>query len=405
MNILVVTQYFWPENFRVNDLVEDFIARGHAVTVLTGQPNYPVGSFFDGYGWCGPREETYKGARILRVPMVARGRRRPLRMLANYLSFAFAACAAVWFRLPRAEKFDAIFVFQVSPITVGIPAAAARHKFKAPVFFWVLDLWPQTLSAVGVVRHTLLLRVVEALVRWVYRRCDRILVASRTFIPEVMRYGPQEKAIHYFPNWGEPIFDQPLSQPETRLNPSSGTRFLYAGNIGDAQDFPTLLNALEQLKDRADIHWTIVGDGCKAPWLAKEVARRGLGRTVTLIGQQPLESMPGYFAAADVLFLSLRPDPVFERTVPGKLQSYLASGRPVLAMLDGEGAKVLEESGAGMVVPAGNAAALMRAIESFAVLPKSQLAQMQTHARAYYEQHFARERVLSQLEAWMKEPT
>lgn len=404
MKILVVTQYFWPENFRVNDLVEELVARGHAVTVLTGQPNYPAGTFFDGYGWLGPREESYKSARVMRVPMAARGKRSALRMVMNYFSFAALASAAVWLRLSRNEHFDIIFVFEISPITVGIPAVVARSKFKAPMLFWVLDLWPETLSAVGAVRHPLALRAVGALVRWIYRRCERILVASRAYKAEVVRYGGLEQNIRYFPNWGETMFDQPqpMSSESIQSLPA-GKRFLYAGNVGEAQDFPALLNALEQLKERRDIQWIIIGDGRMKPWLSEQISTRGLTHMVTLIDQQPLEKMPAYFAAADMLFLALRADPVFEKTIPGKLQSYLASGKPVLAMLDGEGARVLEESGAGMAVPAGNSAALMHAIETMAALPEETLSVMRKNARRYYEEHFARDYVLSQLEGWIKE--
>lgn len=404
MNILVVTQYFWPENFRVNDLVEDFIGRGHSVTVLTGQPNYPAGQFYHGYGWRGPCEENYKGAEILRVKMVARGKREPWRMVMNYLSFALFATLAVWFRIPKDKKFDTIFVFEISPITVGIPAAAARKKFNAPILFWVLDLWPETLSAVGAVKHPLALRMVGALVRWIYQRCDRILVASRAYTPEVVRYGGKEEDIRYFPNWGEPMFDTPRTIDSQELPTfPRGLKILYAGNIGEAQDFGAVLSAAEKLKENTTIQWVIVGDGRMAPWLKEEVARRGLGANVILIGQQPLEKMPAYFAVADVLFLSLRADPVFAKTIPGKLQSYLASGKPVLAMLDGEGGKVLEESGAGLAVPAGNASALAGAVGQFAAVDAKTIGEMGANARRYYEAHFARAHVLGELESWMKE--
>lgn len=406
MNILVVTQYFWPENFRVNDLVEDFVARGHNVTVLTGQPNYPGGKFFSGYGWLGPREETYKGARVLRVPLVARGVNQRIRLCLNYLSFVVFGTLAVWLRLPRSKQFDTIFVFEISPVTVGIPAIAARAKFKAPIFFWVLDLWPGTLEAVGAVKSRRVLHWVEILVRWIYQHCARILIPSHGFEAEILRCGGRADQLRYLPNWGEPMFDQAQPIQSQHLpNLPVGKRFLYAGNIGEAQDFPTLLDAIEQLKERTDIQWIIIGDGRMAPWVRQEVSRRGLTPIVTLIGQQPLDTMPAYFAAADVLFLALKSDPVFEKTIPGKLQSYLASGKPVLAMLDGEGARVLEESQAGVSVPAGNSAALMHAIEAFAAMPPSALLDMQTKARHYYEAHFARNHVLSQLESWMKELT
>lgn len=404
MNILVISQYFWPENFRVNDLVEDLLARGHTVTVLTGQPNYPAGSFFEGYGWFGPREETFRGARVLRVPLVARGKRGVLRMVANYLSFALFATLAAWARLPKKAAFDRIFVFEISPVTVGIPAVFARRKFKAPMLFWVLDLWPETLSAVGAVTHPFFLKCVGVLVRWIYTHCDRILVASRAYTREVERYGGVSDTIRYFPNWGEPMFDTPAPIAQVDIPPMpAGIKILYAGNIGDAQDFQTVLDAAEQLKDHRHIHWVLVGDGRMAPWVNADAAKRGLSENITMLGQQPLEKMPAYFAAADVLFLSLKGNPVFAKTIPGKLQSYLAAGKPVLAMLDGEGARVLEESGAGIASPAGDANALANAVLKLTQMSQAERELLGTHGRHYYEAHFARNHVLSQLESWMKE--
>lgn len=405
MKVLVITQYFWPENFRVNDLVSGLVARGYQVTVLTGQPNYPKGTFFAGYGWRGPRQESIFGADVIRVPLTPRADGGALRLLLNYVSFMLAACWGVLFRLPLDKYFDAIFVFEPSPITVGIPAALARWRYRAPVLFWVLDLWPESLVAVGAVRSQLLLRWVEALVRWVYRRCDRVLVSSRAFVPEVVRHGVPEVIVRYFPNWGEAIFESlPVSGEVADLQKfPPGFRILFAGNIGAAQDFPAILDAATRLKARSDVQWLFVGDGRMASWARAEVASRGLEHTVYFLGQYPLEAMPRFFAAADALLLSLKPDPIFARTVPGKLQSYLAAGRPVLAMLDGEGARIVAESGAGFQCVAGDSDALAETVERLAAMPVGELAQMGRNGREYYLEHFERERVFDHLEAWFAE--
>lgn len=405
MRLLFVTQYFEPENFRVNDLVAGFIARGHQVTVLTGQPNYPEGKFFAGYGWRGPCQESIFGADVIRVQLIPRGNGSALRLLLNYVSFALSACWGVLFRLPSGRCFDAIFVFEPSPITVGIPAALARWRYRAPVLFWVLDLWPESLVAVKAVRSPFLLQCVEALVRWIYRRCDRVLVPSRAFVPEVVRHGVPQAAVRYLPNWGEAVFES-LPAPGDIANLQrfpAGFRILFAGNVGAAQDFPRILDAAMHLKARSDVQWLILGDGRIAAWARAEVVSRGLEHTVYFLGQRPLEEMPGYFAAADALLLSLRPDPIFARTVPGKLQSYLAAGRPVLAMLDGEGAHIVLEADAGFCCAAGDSDALAAAVVRLAAMPERDRLRMGSNGRKYFLEHFARERIFDQLEGWFAE--
>ncbi|MDO8970047.1 MAG: glycosyltransferase family 4 protein, partial [Saprospiraceae bacterium] len=307
MKLLVVSQYFWPENFRINDLVADMAARGHEVTVLTGKPNYPSGRLFPGYGWAWPCSENYQGARVIRVSLVPRGAAGAVRLALNYLSFALFGALGVWLRLRG--KFDAIFVFEVSPITVGIPAIVASRRFNAPILFWVLDLWPESLTAAGGVRSPRILRAVDRLVKWTYRNCSRVLVQSRAFVPEIKRHGVSDSNILYFPSWGESLF-QPLQQADTTLLPPlpAGFKVLFAGNVGEAQDFPAVLKAAEHLRDRTDIHWLIVGDGRMAAWAKVEVERRGLSQ-VHFLGRHPLEAMPHFYAAADALLLPLKREP------------------------------------------------------------------------------------------------
>lgn len=400
MRLLVVSQYFWPENFRINDLVADMTTRGHEVTVLTGQPNYPAGRFFPGYGWGRVRTENYQGARVIRVLLVPRGAAGAIRLALNYLSFAVFGAFGAWLRLRG--KFDAIFVFEVSPITVGIPAIVASRRFNAPILFWVLDLWPESLTAAGGVCSPRVLRAVDHLVRWIYRNCARVLVQSRAFIPEIARHGMPPSGILYFPSWGEPLF-QPLQQANATLLPPlpEGFKILFAGNIGEAQDLPAVLKAAELLRERTDIQWLIVGDGRMAAWAKAEVRRRGLSQ-VHFLGRHPLESMPHFYAAADALLLPLKREPIFALTIPGKLQSYLACARPILAMLDGEGARIVQESGAGLTCPAGDAEGLASQVLQLAAMPDAERRAMGQNGRQYYETNFDRTRLFDQLETWLE---
>lgn len=399
MKLLVVTQYFAPENFRINDLVAGLSARGHEVTVLTGQPNYPSGRFFPGYGWRGPRREQLHGATIVRVPLAPRGRGTALRLVLNYLSFAFFASLAALFR--PAQRYDAIFVFEPSPITVCLPAVFASLRSRAPIILWVLDLWPESLAATGAVRSPALLRLVGRGVRWLYARCALVLVQSRAFFSSVQAHGVPAQRIRYFPNWIEPEYGDSASANGLAGDPGRFT-IVYAGNIGVAQDFPAILDAAGRAVQQLPLlRFVIAGDGRMAAWTREEVARRGLGANFVFLGQLPASAMPGLFASADALLVALRPDPAFAATIPGKVQSYLSSGRPLLGMLDGEGARVIAESGAGFAAPAGNAPELAEAIIRLAGTDPAQRTQMGQQAREYAEREFGRELLFNRLETWL----
>lgn len=402
MRILVVSQVFWPENFRINDLATELAARGHDVTVLTGVPNYPEGSVFDEYAK-NPRAFNHlKGVEIVRVPIVTRGSSRP-RLMLNYLTFAASAAAMGAWKLRR-RRFDAIFVFEPSPVTVGIPAVVLRAIKKAPIAFWVLDLWPETLEAVGAVRSPLGLRMVGRVVSFIYARCDLILAQSKSFIPRIAKYCKPNARIAYFPSWAEPLFDRASSGPAAEVPLLPGAfKVMFAGNIGVAQDFPTILAAAERLKQHRSIRWLIVGDGRMGDWVRQEVARRGLQETVLMLGRYPVERMPSFYLHADALLVSLRDEPIFAMTIPGKLQSYLAAGIPVIAMLNGEGADVVERHQCGLTCSAGDADGLAAAVLKLAASSADERLQMGQNGRRGSEEEFDRTRLMTQLEAWLLE--
>ena len=400
MRILIVSQYFHPENFRVNDLAIWLVNRGHEVTVLTGIPNYPSGRFFSGYGLYKRRHETWQGVEIIRVPLVPRGKGGGLRLAVNYISFAFIASLLGMLRLRK--DYDVIFVHEPSPITVGIPAIVMSKRMQAPILFWVLDLWPESVTATGVVRAPWALGMLTRLTRWIYGHCEKVLVASRAFIPRVKAMGVADDRIAYFPNWAEEVFIPNTAAESPAILPS-GFRVMFAGNIGVAQDFPAILDAAERLKGYSDIQWIVLGDGRMAGWVREEVARREIGATVHLIGSYPPELMPRFFAHADAMLVSLKPDPVFSLTVPAKLQAYMACGRPIIAMLDGEGARIVTEAGAGVTCPAGDGQALAEAVLSMSRLPSKTRAVMSRQAHAYSIANFEREGIFCRLEEWMSQ--
>jgi glycosyltransferase involved in cell wall biosynthesis len=404
MRILIVSQYFWPENFRINDLAAELVARGNEVTVLTGTPNYPDGRVFTEFSRNPGAFSRFAGVAIERIPFLPRGR-SGMRLALNYLVYVLSGLTFGLWRL-RGRAFDAIFVYQVSPITQALPALALRRLKKAPLFIWVLDLWPETLLAVGVLRSPRLLGWIGRLVAFVYRRCDRILVQSRGFIDNVVRYGGDRDRIRYFPGWAEPLFAGKPEDvaPAPEFAPFRDTfNVLFAGNIGDAQDFPAILDAAAVLRNRADIRLLVAGDGRAVPYVRSEIASRGLEDRVVLLGRFPIERMPSFFRAADALLVSLRKEPVFSLTIPSKVQSYLGAGKPILGMLDGEGARVIDEAGAGLVVPAGDGVGLAARISELVAMPHNERQAMGTRGRAYCRREFDRVTLIDNFEGWMKE--
>lgn len=402
MRILVVSQYFWPENFRVNDLVKEWVQRGHEVTVLTGRPNYPLGKVFEAYQEQPSAFSKYEGAEVVRVPMLPRGT-GSLRLILNYMSFVLGACIFGLWQL-RGKLVDVIFVFEPSPVTVGLPAVCLGRVKKAPVVFWVLDLWPETLAAIGVVRSPLILGWVGRMVRFIYNHCTLVLGQSRRFLCSIAKYCDDKAKIRYFPSWAEEVFTDACIQPAPEAPEwTDGFTVVFAGNIGEAQDMPAVLDAAERLKDNACIRWIVVGDGRKSDWLRYEVARRGLDKQVLLPGRFQVERMPSFYAHADALMVSLKRDPVFSMTIPGKVQSYLMSGIPLLGMLDGEGAAIIREANAGLTCDAGDSAGLAQAVLTLAAMPPEKRRELGLNGRKYAQQEFGRAQLMGYLEAMLAE--
>lgn len=402
MKILIVSQYFWPENFRINDLAQELVQRGHSVTVLTGVPNYPAGRVFEAYRQNPGVFGRYSGASVQRVPMLARGQ-GAVRLFLNYLSFVIGACFWGPWRL-RGQRVDVIFVYEPSPVTVGLPAILLGRIKLAPVVFWALDLWPETLAAIGVVRSPKVLSWIGRMVRFIYNRCTLVLGQSRGFLESIAKYCVDARKIRYFPSWAEEVFDNQDLVPAPEVPVEDGVfNILFAGNIGEAQDLPAVLAAAELLRKNDAIRWLIVGDGRKSEWLQQEVARRGLQSNVLLLGRFPVERMPAFYARADALLVSLKKDPVFSMTIPGKVQSYLRAGVPLIGMLDGEGAKVITEANAGLVCAAGDSGGLAAAVLEMAAMSGEYRDQLGVNGRAFAHKEFGRSQLMDRLEVLLRE--
>ena len=403
MKVLIVSQYFWPENFRINDLAEEFFQRGHTVTVMTGMPNYPSGKLFPGYSIFGPWSNSLNGIKIYRVPVLTRGSGGHFRLFLNYVSFVVFASFGLFLRCRR--SFDVVFVYEPSPITVAIPAIFLKFLTRSPIILWVLDLWPESLSATGAIRSKNSLLLIKKMVQFIYRNCDKILIQSQAFHSSVQDLSVPSEKILYFPSWAESVFEAGTSKiglPETLMLPR-GFCVLFAGNIGVAQDFPSILDAAERLKDYSDIHWVIVGNGRQFLWVQNEIKRRNLSGCVHLLGQYPLDLMPALYSSADALLVTLRRDPIFALTIPGKVQSYLAAGKPIIAALDGEGARIIHEAGAGKVCRSEDPVGLSSAVLEIFETSRGDLEGMGQNGANYAAKYFERNALMDKLEDWFRE--
>ena len=397
MKILIVSQYFYPELFRVNDLAAGMKERGHEVTVLTGLPNYPKGKIYEGYGFFKNLESEYQGIKIIRSWLIPRGNSGGIRLMLNYLSFALFS--SIWGIIKLRGKYDIIFVHEVSPIFVGIPALVMKLRFRAPVFFWILDLWPESLTAAGNITSPAILKPVKMVVRFVYKYSDKLLVASQAFRPSVLSFQVPTDKLYYLPNWSEAtaLPDKTTDFQYASLIPE-GFKIMFAGNVGESQDFPAILDAAEKLKEYKSIKWLIIGSGRRVEWIKNEIAARGLADNFLLLGQYPLELMGGFVNHADVMLVTLKKDPIFALTVPAKLQAYMAWGKPVLTMLDGECSRIVKEAGAGLVANSGDAERLARNILEMYRMSETERAETGKNALKYYKENFDRNLLLDQLE-------
>lgn len=398
MNILLVTQYFYPENFKSNDVAFELARQGNSVTVLTSIPDYPQGRFYDGYGIFKKRKEVLCGVTVYRTMVIPRGNAGGVRLALNYFSWAFIA--SVWaFFMGLFHKYDAIIVHETSPITQGFPALVVKMLRHCPIYFWVLDLWPESLKAAGGINNKYILSFFSWITRLMYRNSHKILISSMGFRQSVLEKGDFKDKIVYFPNWAEDVFANPpelSAEQKAELDKlPDGFKVVFTGNIGEAQDFVHVMAAVKLLREHKDIRFVLIGDGRRREWVLDYVTKNGLSDTVYCPGRFPLEMMPAFCSRADVLFLALKDDFIFSLTAPAKLQSYMAMSKPVLAMINGETQRIIAEAGCGLAVDAGDYKAFAESI--LTLIASGNLDAMGKAGYEYYNANFKKEICLKKL--------
>lgn len=395
MRVLIVSQYFWPENFRINAIVESLDRRDVEVDVLTGKPNYPDGVIGSGYRAWGCQREQWKGATLYRAPLVPRGRGSHLGLILNYLSFAVSgSIIGAW--LVRKRHYDVIFVYGISPILSAIPALFIGFLKGIKVITWIQDLWPESLSATGYIKNRHVIAAVEHVVRFIYGHSDLLLVQSKAFETPVRALASQTPIV-YYPNSVDDFFTVPVKGEVPAVSGlADGFSVMFAGNIGAAQALDVIVEAASLLREHADIHFVIIGDGSCREDMLNAVQQQGL-TNMHLPGRFPVEMMPGFMNKASALLVTLADKPIFSVTVPNKVQAYMAIGKPIIACLNGEGARLVVEAKAGLTTPAEDAKALAKTILRLYGLSASERKEMGDNGRSYYQQHFDHESLVDQL--------
>lgn len=398
MKILIICQYFYPEPFRITDIAAALENDGNVVTVLTGTPNYPEGRFYPGYGFFSRKKDNLGGVRIHRVPIIPRGKGKALSLALNYASFA--VCGSVWALRTHSGDYDMVLVYQLSPILMAFPGMIAAKRAGVPMVLYVADLWPESLLAAAKIRNMTILRAVDHMVDWIYRRSKTIFVTSRGFIDSIVKRGQPMQKLHYIPQYPEAIYrPTAVAQDDpARDELPQGFNIVFTGNIGKAQGLDVILDAAVELGEYDCIHWVIIGDGRAREEFEKTVISRGLDKRVVFLGRRPMDRIPVYLALSDAAFISLSPEPLYALTLPAKIQSYFACGIPVIGSVDGDAARVITESDAGLVGAAGDAHALARNALAMYRSSPNERKRYGENALAYCKGHFCKDQLIIEIE-------
>lgn len=397
---LIVSQYYWPEDFRINDLSQILKEHGHDVTVLTGQPNYPLGTSFTGYRWWKFSTETHAGVKIYRVPLWPRRNGRAIHLALNYLSFMLFSLLSLPFFL--LQRFDFVLAFGTSPIFQGISGGVLAKIKRIPFYIWVLDLWPESLSATNTFHNKILLGFVLKIVRFYYGMSDKILCVSKSFIDHIKNQNIDQNKLIYFPNWAEDLYTQTLAiKPKTLTQDFTfpvGTILTYAGNLGEAQDLEALFDAMKICcADLSDVHFLILGDGRKKIWLEEQIKKHKLQEKIHLLGRHPQEAMPYFFRQTDAFLVTLKKVDIFTKTLPGRVMSFMAVGKPLIAAAGKETENIVRQAECGFSAKPGDAQELAALIKKFYLLPKQDKDRMAQNSHDYFKSNFSRTSVYPRL--------
>lgn len=401
-HILVISQYFYPEQFRINDICQEWVYRGYKVTVVTGIPNYPQGEFYSGYSWFHNRKEEYKGIHIIRLPLIPRGKSAFILML-NYLSFVISG----WFwGMNTRIKADKVFIFEVSPMTQALVGVWYAKRKSLPCFIYVQDLWPENVEVVTGIHNKWILGAISRMTNYIYANCKKIFATSPSFAARIEErkaaYQEGKSKVIYWPQYAESFY-QPVPKEALEDMPEGEVfQVIFTGNIGYAQGLDILPQIAEKLQAQRELcKFVIIGDGRYKKELEKEIASRKVEAMFVFAGRKQPQEIPRYLAHCNVAFLSFMNNSLFTMTIPAKLQSYMACGMPILAVAEGETRRVIEEADCGVCCGFNKIDDIVQKILWMKQNP-TELIEMGKRALEYQNAYFEQQKLLDLIENYME---
>ena len=397
MHILVESQFFYPEQMRINDICVSLVEKGHTVTVVTSIPNYPEGKYFKGYGLFSKRKETYKGISVIHLPVIPRGKGF-IGLTLNYISFVVSG----WFFAHFTSlKPDLVFMNMSSPMTQSLVGVWLARRRRIPSAIYILDLWPESVEAITGITNPLVINPIGRMVDSIYRRTEKVLTSSHSFMEAIVQRGVCADKLFFWPQYAEEFY-RPVEQDSfsEMLVPHDGTiNIAFTGNIGLAQGLDILIPVAKMLKQEAlQVRFVLIGDGSDKERLIDLVEENGLMDFFLFISRQPAVRIPEYLAFCDAGLVVLKKSEIFAKTIPAKVQSYLACNIPLIVSADGEVQQVVREAEAGFVADAEDVEGLVKAVGDFSCLSKEGRLRLRNNARSYSEMMFNKETLIAQLE-------
>lgn len=397
--ILVVSQYFFPEQFRINDICNSWIERGYDVTVLTGIPNYPQGDFFEGYGCNKRRNENLNGINIIRIPIIPR-KKSSMTMALNYLSFVISG----WFwKLFNKENFDMVFIYEVSPMTQALPAVWIAKKLKIPCYIYVMDLWPENFEIITGISSPLVITPLNKMVDYIYKNCNKIFTASESFKKNIQIRGVDPEKVFFWPQYAEEFYHTRATKSK-KIIVDDKINITFAGNVGMAQGLEILPIIGQRLKkENVNVRFNIVGSGRYLETLINEVTKNALQEYFNFLEPVPPTEISEIFSASDFSFVSLQENEIFSMTIPAKLQSSMACGKPILLSASGESKDIVIKAECGYASDAGDVNHLIENIKKIVKLDKKQIEKLGNNSRNYFENNFEKEKLLDSMDSFLVE--
>ncbi|MCM1237443.1 MAG: glycosyltransferase family 4 protein [Ruminococcus flavefaciens] len=408
MHLLVVSQCYYPEPFRINDICKEWVSRGYKITVVTGIPNYPEGRFYSGYGWFKKRTEMVDGVKVYHIPIISRGS-SSIRLILNYISFVISGF--LW-KCFTQVKPDRIFVFETSPMTQALPAVWFARKRRIPCDIYVQDLWPENVEFAAGIHNKFLIRFIDLMVDYIYRNCYNIFVTSDSFRKHLEKrnstwrlvQGIKESKVIYWPQYAEEFYRPCIKKSKPQDMPDNMSfKVVFTGNVGYAQGLDILPKVAALLKEEQEkCEFIIIGIGRYMESFKKDIEAAGVTDMFHLLGRKMPEEIPEYLAWCDAAFISFAENDIFKMTIPAKLQSYMACGMPILAAAGGETKKIVENAGCGKVVRAGDYRELCAAVKSLKYCTEEVRREMGIKAQRYADTHFNKQKLFEVMDRIME---